>query len=150
MSNGSAEVSFSLVGTDLSGEDIFTETLAAVTPGDLDTQLDTFDARVNGGFPQEPATGCLGEGCQGPVPGLVASGLVQSSSAVAEGDLPGVSHVSHPPRPATRAQLLARALKKCKAKRVRSRRKICERHARRHYGLKTRARKLTRNDRRGS
>jgi hypothetical protein len=44
-------------------------------------------------------------------------------------------------KPPTRAQLLAKALKACKAKKDKQRRKGCERQARKRYGAKKKAKK---------
>ena len=64
--NGNAEVRRPAAAIDGSGEDIYFETAAALTPADGDEQSDVYDARVNGGFSFADTT-CSGEVCQPPV-----------------------------------------------------------------------------------
>lgn len=57
-----------LLGTDASGGDVFFYTVDRLVPQDTDTQIDIYDARVDGGFPvpvSQPE--CSGDGCQGPL-----------------------------------------------------------------------------------
>jgi hypothetical protein len=53
--------------TTLSGGDIFFSTTQALNPSDVDTAVDTYDARIAGGFPRPsaPPSRCAGETCQG-------------------------------------------------------------------------------------
>jgi hypothetical protein len=57
-----------LVGTDASGDDVFFTTADRLVGQDVDTNVDIYDARIDGGFPA-PAVppSCEGEGCQGPL-----------------------------------------------------------------------------------
>lgn len=58
--------STSLVGMDASGTDIFFTTADKLVPQDGDTQMDIYDARIDGGFaPPGPSPACEGDGCQG-------------------------------------------------------------------------------------
>ena len=57
-----------LLGTDESGADVLFTTVDQLVPQDTDTDVDIYDARVDGGFtaptaPQE----CSGDSCQGPL-----------------------------------------------------------------------------------
>jgi hypothetical protein len=63
---GSTEAEFIDASSD--GSDVFFFTGASLLPQDID-QIDVYDARVNGGFPQPPAPAaqCEGEACQSPV-----------------------------------------------------------------------------------
>lgn len=59
-----------LLGADVSGGDVFFKTTDRLVGQDTDTNLDIYDARVDGGFPPpaQPAS-CSGEACQGPLGG---------------------------------------------------------------------------------
>jgi hypothetical protein len=70
-----------LIGTDASGGDVFFTTVDPLVPQDTDTQVDIYDARIGGGFPQTtPPPPCIGETCKppasqplvGPSPGSAA------------------------------------------------------------------------------
>jgi hypothetical protein len=51
------------------GSDVFFTTDEGILPGDTDRDVDVYDARVGGGFPEADASGseCEGEGCKGTV-----------------------------------------------------------------------------------
>jgi hypothetical protein len=67
-----------LLGTDESGADVLFTTVDQLVPQDVDTSLDVYDARVDGGFPAPTvAPECAGEACQGqlsPAPVLLSPG----------------------------------------------------------------------------
>ena len=125
-------------GMSASGSDIDFFTHTGLVGQDSDVLEDLYDARVDGGFPAPPAEpACSGEQCQGtpsPVPSFASapSSLVAAGGnlAVAAGSVASVK-VSKP-RPLTRAQLLAKALKACKAK-PRKRRAACKAQATKRY-----------------
>jgi hypothetical protein len=54
-----------LISTTSSGQDVFFQTADSLVPQDGDTQLDYYDARVEGGFPAPPTAIQCGEDCQG-------------------------------------------------------------------------------------
>jgi hypothetical protein len=57
-----------LVGMDLSGRDVFFTTTDQLVGQDTDTNSDTYDARVDGGFPAPAVRAeCQGDSCQGPL-----------------------------------------------------------------------------------
>ena len=61
-----ANVTVKLTGTDESGRDVFFETADSLVPQDTDSDLDVYDARIDGGFPPPPPpASCSGEACQG-------------------------------------------------------------------------------------
>jgi WD40 repeat protein len=134
-----------LLGADTTGANVFFWTADQLVPSDTDTQVDLYDARVDGGFPAPPAPPVCeagetfsGEACRGAgsVPGLFgAPGSVAFSGA---GNAVSENPVGKPtPRGLTRAQKLKRALGLCR-KRYRMRgahrkRSVCERRARERY-----------------
>jgi hypothetical protein len=53
-----------------SGEDVFFQTFDRLVPKDADSQEDTYDARVDGGFPEPlPPPSCQADACQGSLSG---------------------------------------------------------------------------------
>jgi hypothetical protein len=53
-----------------SGGDVFFQTFERLVPEDTDSQEDTYDARVDGGFPEAPPPPlCEADACQGPLSG---------------------------------------------------------------------------------
>jgi hypothetical protein len=58
-----------LVGASPSGGDVLFTTVDRLTPTDIDTATDIYDARIDGGFPAPPSQPqpCAGDGCQGPL-----------------------------------------------------------------------------------
>lgn len=53
---------------DSSGTDVYFDTSVSLLPRDQDSLRDTYDARVNGGFPEPPPpVECSSDGCQGPL-----------------------------------------------------------------------------------
>jgi hypothetical protein len=131
--------SVELLGSDSTGENVFFTTVDPLVKADTDTQLDYYDARVNGGI-EEPVVSepcahsakCPGEGSQPLVAGPLGSTVLSAT-----GDLPPVQSVkpiSAKPKPPTRAQLLAKALKKCRAKKKQRLRAACNKAAEKKYG----------------
>jgi hypothetical protein len=129
--------------TDASGNDVFFRSSDALTPQDQGTEKELYDARMNGGL-AEPARSlrCEGEACLGSPASISSPVLPASISVLAGGDLPA-NTTSPPvmaskakskpkPRPLSRAQLLARALRAC-AKGPRRNQAACRRQARRRY-----------------
>jgi hypothetical protein len=135
---GSAtESSVELLGTDASGDDVFFSTADQLVGQDTDSQLAFYDARVDGGFPAPVSeAGCEGVACR--VGSSVPEVFEAPASEVFTGStnlLPRVGGPSSgPPKPLTRAQKLARALKACRRDRKKRKRVVCEKRARRRYG----------------
>ncbi len=82
------------LGLDASGVDAFFLTASPLVPTDVDTQVDVYDAREDGGFPAPvvPAA-CAGEACQGAPSMPPVFGAPGSVSVSGGGNLTGV-----PPR----------------------------------------------------
>ncbi len=146
------------------GNDVFFVTASKLVQQDSDESYDVYDARVC-----EPSSRCLPPpvGAQPPCAteqecrseySLGSSFEAPASEAVSGPGSVSAQHevlgekVSSPPKPApkplTRAQKLAKALKMCKRDRNRSKRVACERAARKSYGP-SRAKKSSAKGRRG-
>jgi hypothetical protein len=129
-----------------SGSDIFFSSRTALVGQDGDELVDLYDARIDGGDPA-PAVErpCAGEAsCLPPrSPSALGSFGTSTSSLLAAGGnlapptggLLAFHTVKPKPKPLTRAQQLAKALKTCKTK-PRGRRAACNAQARKKYGTK--------------
>lgn len=135
------------------GNDVFFLTSEKLLSQDVDSTFDIYDASVCG-TPESPAClpvkpppplECTGEGCKTPSPGLTQFSTSQSSTfsgpgnSATSGVLPNKAKA--PPKPLTRAQKLAKALKACHKLKRRTSRAACERRARKQYGAKAKAKK---------
>jgi hypothetical protein len=130
---------------DPSASDIFFVSTDQLVAQDTDTQRDVYDARVGGGFPAPSVPpACEGEGCQGATAAPRVFGAPSSATFNAPGNLTPPTPVPVKPKTAAqvRAQKLAKALKACRTKHNRQRRKACERQARKRYGS-TKAKKAS-------
>ena len=145
LNNGSPSVS--LLGADSSGQNAFFTSEAGLVPQYGDTQVALYDAREEGGFPAavlEP--GCLGETCRGSsgsVPPSQSPGTVSQTGA---GNLPPAAPTSSSkprPKPLSRAEKLAKALRTCRKKRSKKLRTSCKKQALRAYGPAKKAKRAT-------
>ncbi|HST56781.1 MAG TPA: NHL repeat-containing protein [Solirubrobacteraceae bacterium] len=67
VSTGKSADASNFVDASPSGDDVFFTTRQQLTGSDRDDVVDLYDARVGGGFPdQPPASDCFGDVCQGP------------------------------------------------------------------------------------
>jgi hypothetical protein len=145
ISSGTSSEESSFVDASESGGDVFFRTAAKLAPQDFDTAMDIYDAHectaavpCFHAAPVTPPTCATGDACKpsptpqpglfGPAPSATFSGLGNLS---APAPAPAVK-----PKPLTRAQKLSRALKTCRTKRSRQRRRSCEAAARKRYGHK--------------
>jgi hypothetical protein len=151
ISDGVNALKSELEGLDTSGEDLFFRSADSLVPQDSDSQFDTYDARVGGGFPApDPPAGCVAAACVG---SLLVQSLVVPASTVVSGGAP----VPAPVVPVvgvkrrgvvvlTRRERLARALRACTRVR-RSKRAACEVAALRRYGAHRNVKKPGRGSR---
>ncbi len=118
------------------GSNVFFFTRQPLVGQDRDLNVDVYDARVDGGIPAQnpppPPAPCTGEtSCRG------ASAVPPVFDAASSATITGEGNLAPPlvakPKPLTRAQKLAKALKACK-KQSRKRRRICEARASKRYG----------------
>jgi hypothetical protein len=129
-----------LLGVDPTGKNIFFWSADPILPSDRDSQLDLYDARVDGGF-EEPAAvepcGTL-EGCHDAADGSEpAAPLISSALFSGPGNLVGSpskspSTIVKKTAAQVRAEKLAKALKVCRKRRGRPR-ASCERAVRKRF-----------------
>jgi hypothetical protein len=152
-----------LLGTDSTGANVFFWTADQLVSADTDSQIDLYDARVNGGFPEPgPLPSCAtGETIEGgvcrsplvspPVFGAPGSSLFAGPGNITPAVIKSSTKPSTPRKRLTAAQVraakLKRALKDCKDFKKRVRRTACEKRARSAYGAKAGVRKA--GDKRG-
>lgn len=136
--NRVAAGSVELLGSDLSGANVFFSTVDALVPEDPDTQRDYYDAHIcSAGVPcilrGSAAEACQGEACHGTAPGPPPAPSAGSATFSGPGNATPPAEVAKPPKPLTRAQKLAKALKACHSKRNKRKRAACEAAARKRY-----------------
>jgi hypothetical protein len=128
-----------------SGDDVFFLTGSQIVPGDVDTALDIYDARVGGAVskPVKPPA-CEGDACQNPVsaPDDPTPGSLTFQGPGNPGPTVSVA-VNGKAKRSGRSLSLARALKAC-ARKPKRKRARCERRARRTYGAVGKAKKSNR------
>ena len=144
LSPGSTSANAYFVEASANGEDVFLVTSELL--GDKNGDLAIFDARVDGGFPEPVASVPCGEGdCSTASGGALPGPPPGSATFTGPGNPPlspstiGVK-ASKTGKP-SRAQELSRALKACRAKRNKLKRKSCVRHARKEFGQSKKAKK---------
>jgi hypothetical protein len=116
------------------GNDVFFFTHQSLVGQDRDDNDDLYDARVEGGIAAQnatPPTSCTGEGCLGPAASSPVFGAPSSRTVAGPGNL--AQQPVAKPKPLTRAQQLANALRVCR-KLSRKQRGKCEAQARKRYG----------------
>lgn len=104
-----------LLTTDESGEDVFFTTADQLTGEDSDTNLDVYDARIDGGFPPPAAPApCDGEACQGEL--SAAPTLLSPGSEFQQGGNPPLAA----PPATTKSKQAKAKRRRTKAKRAHS------------------------------
>jgi hypothetical protein len=136
------------VAMSATGSDIFFVTGTALVRQDTDVLRDVYDARVGGGFPAPTAEPSCSDVCQGAPSALpsfssAASSLFSGGRNLSPPLISVASSVTNKPKPLTRAQQLAKALKACKGKPKRKR-ALCESQARKKYATKAKTKKSAR------
>lgn len=119
------------------GDNVFLFTRQALVGQDQDENYDIYDARVDGGIAAQnpsPQVGCTEEGCLDTAVPSPVFAVPSSTTFVGIGNLAPAPKGD--PKPLTRAQQLARALKTCR-KQSKRRRVTCEIRARKRYGKRS-------------
>jgi len=86
ISSGQGSADSMFVDSSANGDDAFFITRSRLLRRDENDQLDVYDARVDGGFGEEAAQGCSGEGCRGPLAEAPAQPSAASSSYAGPGN----------------------------------------------------------------
>jgi hypothetical protein len=139
ISSGRAAGESTFLDASESGNDVFFLTAELLVRKDVDTAVDLYDAHVCSteapcSEESEPPSNCVtAEACR-PAPTAQPEIFGSPSSAMFSGQGNIEAPAPKGPKPLTRAQKLARALKTCRKKHNRGLRKSCERQARRRYG----------------
>jgi WD40-like Beta Propeller Repeat len=145
VSSGTAAQESAFVEASEDGDSAFFITAQPLVAADHDTNYDLYDARVcTTSSPCVSSEGSSSGTCEGsrscqpgsffaPAPGTpptaTINGAEQQTLSFANTSPPRKSK----PRPATRAQLLAKALKSCRTKKRKHARTVCEKQARKRY-----------------
>ena len=127
---------------DASGRDAYLESPQQLVAQHTSTALALYDARIDGGFPAPVSpVECEGEACHGAIGVAPSLSAPSSTGTPTVGNLtPGTTAFPSPtgakpkPKPLTRAQKLARALKACAKDKSKKKRATCRAQARRRYG----------------
>lgn len=149
--SGESEQESAFLDASENGDDVFFLTSAKLSPTDIDTTFDAYDARVCTRAPgpeqcpsppSSPTPPCSEEGCRSaPSPSDThepPAGTTLTASGPGNVVPTGNTLAAKSKRPAakapTRAQQLAAALKTCRKDRNKRKRSVCERQARKRYG----------------
>jgi hypothetical protein len=138
LSSGVGTLPSFFVDASASGDDAFFATRQHLVSSDTDNAADLYDARVDGladtPVTTPPVCASFGE-CRGTAIPTPASIVTPSSTTFGGlGDLTPSVVKRITPKPLTKAQKLARALKKCQTKRKKVQRKKCVASARKRFG----------------
>ncbi len=149
ISSGTSGKESAFLDASENGNNVFFLTAAQLVPADTDNAYDIYDARVcttaspclssNSSVVQEcEATGSCrpssGEGVS--LVSAAASATFSGPGNIATGVLPSKTLTAPKPKPLTRRQKLATALKACRKLKTRHKRIVCEARARKRYGAK--------------
>jgi hypothetical protein len=145
ISSGSSTQESAFMGASESGDDVFFLTSSRLSPLDVDTALDVYDAHVCTsaepciGFTEAQAP-CQSEAsCRpspSPQPQIFGAPTSQTLSGPPNPPAPAPVKAKVKTPAEVRAEKLAKALKGCRAKKNKHKRKACEASARKRYGAK--------------
>ncbi len=143
VSSGSSNEESAFMDASSSGDDVFFLSASKLSPSDVDEAYDLYDAHVcSAGSPCPPPAASVsppcttGDSCRAaPPPQPQIFGPPPSATFSGSGNVTPTPVLKPKPKPLTRAQKLAKALKACK-KKPKSKRASCNRRARKLYGPK--------------
>ena len=138
------EPTVSFLDASESGNDVFFRTTDQLVAEDQDGLGDIYDARVNGGFAPPVPVPCVADACHGePTPPFGSPSLATATSGPSGNIAATASEPEAKPKPLTRAQMFAKALKACKGK-SKKKRATCEAQVRQRYGRGHKVKKMNR------
>jgi hypothetical protein len=142
LSTGKGKDPATFADASASGADVFIVTRQRLVASDRDELVDLYDVRTDGGLPEEQvalSSPCLGDTCQGSLSSAPVFQSPASAGVTGIGNLTTtVANTSS--KPLSMAQKLKKALKACRSKRLKARRKKCEAAAHRRFGKFARSR----------
>jgi hypothetical protein len=145
ISSGTSKEESAFLDASENGNDVFFLTASRLSPLDVDSALDVYDAHACSAEspcpppPPPPPPACQGDACQNPV-AAPTDATPGSLTFHGPGNATQAAAVKPKAKPLTRAQKLAKALKTCKknskanTKQAKARRAKCEKAARKSYG----------------
>src|ERR1035441_3681813 len=140
LSAGTSHAESVFLDASASGEDAFVLTASQLTTQDIDGAFDIYDAHActaSSPCPSPTATApppCVGpETCRGAIGAPLGSEGAASTTVTGNGNIVPLPSAKPQPKPLTRAQKLAKALKACKKLKRHNKRTSCERAARKKY-----------------
>jgi hypothetical protein len=139
ISSGQGETGSELYGMSADGHDVFFNTEDSLVRGDVPGSPSIYDARVEGGIPNQVETApCQGDACQGQPSQPPALSIPASRPTGSGNVMPPIEKPATGPstKTLTQAQKLARALKACRKQKPTRKRKACETRARKRYGAR--------------
>lgn len=144
ISSGESPEQSAFMDASENGDDVFFLTASQLTPEDVDTSYDVYDAHVcSSGVPCavrpiSPPPCSSGDACKAAPslqPAIFAAPASATFKGVGNAALPSGPSVAPKPKSLTRAQRLARALRACQ-KKPKKKRGVCRRQARKRYPVK--------------
>jgi hypothetical protein len=147
ISTGTSTANSYFADADVSGENVFFFTESPLVGQDEDRLVDIYDARVDGGLasqsPPAPVI-CEAEGCKPALhePSAEVAPVTPYFDGPANPVTTLVVKVETKPKPLTRAQKLAKALRLCQ-KGQRRKRAACRARAEKRFGVRTKAKKTS-------
>ena len=142
ISSGTSAEESAFMDASADGSDVFFMTAAKLSEADLDSDFDIYDAHIC-----TDASPCLPQATTVPPPCTTTSSCrtapgpqpeifspPASATFTGPGNPPPTKPPAVKPKPLTRAQQLAKALKSCRHKRPKHKRAVCEKRARHTYG----------------
>jgi hypothetical protein len=146
LSGAGGTVGEQLLGVSASGDDVFIATASQLVPGDTDNVTDIYDARVDGGIAPPSSEPVCESGCRTSSASSPESSALVGATSGPSGNLspPPLQTTIVKPKPPTRTQMLAKALKACRKLRGKHTRTSCEKRARARYGPRGRAKRTGR------
>jgi hypothetical protein len=149
ISSGSSGKESAFLDASENGDNVFFLTAAQLVPADTDNAYDIYDARActtaspclssNSSVVQECETTASCRPASGGAAALVsaaASATFSGPGNIATGVLPSKTLTPPKPKPLTRKQKLATALKACRKLKAKHKRSLCEARAKKRYGAK--------------
>lgn len=130
LSSATSPEEATFLDSDSEGNNVFFATVSQLAPTDNDELFDIYDARIGGGLASPPTETACRTNCREATVEAPSSPPLSGSTG-ASGNLPP----THKKTTQTRAKKLAKALKACRKKKSKHKRRSCEAQAYKRYAL---------------